>query len=67
DVLNQMGFVYSKLGDFKTAIEKYTEVVQIMKEENDLSGLAGAYNNIGITLQSSGRIEKASSSKPFLM
>ena len=59
EALNQMGFVYSRLGDYNTAVEKLTQAVQIMIEENDSLGLAGVYNHFGIVLQMAGRIEKA--------
>jgi len=59
EVLNQMGFVYSNLGDYTTAVEKISEAVRIMDEEKNISGLAGAYNHLGIVLQMSGRLERA--------
>jgi CHAT domain-containing protein/Tfp pilus assembly protein PilF len=59
EVLSYMGYVYSKLGDYKTAAAKLTEAVKIMTEENDTLGLAGVYNHFGIVLQRAGRTEKA--------
>jgi len=58
-VLNQIGYVYSNLGDNNTAIDKINEAAEIMKEENDLWELAGVYNHMGIVLQNVGRTEKA--------
>lgn len=59
EVLSNMGFVYSRLGDYPIAVEKLTVAEKIMKEENDLEGLAGVYNNLGVVLQEAGREEKA--------
>ncbi|HUX58090.1 MAG TPA: CHAT domain-containing protein [Bacteroidales bacterium] len=58
-VLNQIGYVYSNLGDNNTAIDKINEAAEIMKEENDMWELGGVYNHMGIVLQSAGRTEKA--------
>ncbi len=59
EVLSQIGFVYTKLGDYNTAVSKLTEATKIMNEQNDTLGLAGVYNNFGVTLQAVGRTEKA--------
>jgi len=59
DVLNLLGYVYIKLGDYNTAAEKLSGALQIMKEEKDTVGLAGVYNHFGIVLQKAGRTEKA--------
>ncbi len=58
-VLSNIGFVYSKIGDYNAAAEKMTEAVKIMKEENNIEGLAGVYNNFGIVLKDAGRVDKA--------
>jgi len=58
-VLNQIGFVYSNLGDYNTAVDKISEAAIIMKDMNDMWELAGVYNNMGIVLQHAGRTEKA--------
>jgi len=50
-----MGFVYSLLGDYSSAVDKLTEALEIVKEENDIEMLAGIYNNFGIALQNAGR------------
>ncbi len=59
EVLSNMGFVYSRLGDYTVAVEKLSEALKIMKEEDDIEGLAGVYNNLGVVLQDAGREEKA--------
>ena len=57
--LSQIGFVYSNIGDLNSAIERITVAAGIMKETNDMEGLAGVYNHFGIVLRDAGRYEKA--------
>ncbi|MBW6500592.1 MAG: tetratricopeptide repeat protein, partial [Bacteroidales bacterium] len=59
ETLNQIGLIYSRMGDFSTAVEKLSEAAEIMKDEENETGLAGVYNHFGIVLQAAGRIERA--------
>ncbi len=58
DVLTQQGFVFTNLGDYTSAIEKFTEALKMYKGRDDW-GTAGVYNNMGITYQSAKRFDKA--------
>ncbi|TFH34590.1 MAG: tetratricopeptide repeat protein, partial [Bacteroidia bacterium] len=58
DALTQMGFAYTNIGDYTSAIELFTEALR-MYEGKDSWGIAGVYNNMGITYQAAKRLDKA--------
>ena len=57
--LNQIGFVYFRLGESDTAVTKCNEALKLSMADSDTLGMAGAYNNLGVIYQNARRIEKA--------
>jgi hypothetical protein len=57
--LNNIGEVYSSLGDMQKTLEKYNEALPLRREVGDRRGEALTLNNIGVVYQSLGEMQKA--------
>lgn len=59
EALSLQGVVYKNKGDYKTAIGKHLLSLKIREEENDTTGRAIAYNDIGILYKEMKNLPKA--------
>lgn len=59
EALSLQGVVYKNKGEYKTAIEKHLQALQIKEEQNDTTGRAIAYNDIGILYKQMKNLPKA--------
>jgi serine phosphatase RsbU (regulator of sigma subunit) len=45
--IDKLGLLYTRLGDFDQALEKYNTLLSVYREQNDFKNLAFIYNQIG--------------------
>ena len=57
--LNNMGMIFYRQGDFKSALKKYEESFEIDEKIGDISGIATRYNNVGRIYEEQGEFEKS--------
>jgi tetratricopeptide (TPR) repeat protein/DNA-binding CsgD family transcriptional regulator len=57
--LNNIGLIQIDEGEFKQAIDTYTEALAIAEAANDMHGIGGAYNNLGLIMEQTGDQQKA--------
>ena len=57
--LNNIGLIYRKKGDLKTALRYYEQSLNLCKKLNNEVGYANALNNIGIVYQYQKNYEEA--------
>ncbi|MFT4605442.1 MAG: CHAT domain-containing protein/tetratricopeptide (TPR) repeat protein [Rhodothermales bacterium] len=58
-VVNWLGVVYRRLGDYDRAVEAYQESIALAREMEDGESLGWAYNNLGVVLAYADRYERA--------
>ena len=58
EMLTQIGYIYNLMGDYTKAIMTYREALNIIVPD-DIRGLAGVYNNLGITYQNAKKFDSA--------
>jgi hypothetical protein len=58
-MLNNIGFIYSSLGDYQTALDYYERSLSIRTEIGDRRGEGDSLNNIGFIYSSLGQYQKA--------
>ncbi|PCJ37861.1 MAG: hypothetical protein COA99_12410 [Moraxellaceae bacterium] len=58
-VLNNLGLIYSKKGNYAKAVECYTKSLKIKEEIGDKQGIASSLNNFGLNYSRQGKYAKA--------
>lgn len=58
-VLHQIGYIYSRLGEYEKAVNYYGRALSIARDVGDLRGQSSGLNNIGAVYRSWGKPEEA--------